>query len=61
MSDKYGAMHHAGNTGRTKTLSHETGKAHSPSNNSILITVDKSVVPQPHGQPLLLLLLMGLK
>lgn len=25
-SDKYGAMHHAGNTGRTKTLSHETGR-----------------------------------
>lgn len=24
--DKYGAMHHSGNTGRTKTLSHETGK-----------------------------------
>lgn len=26
MSDKYGAMHHAGNMGRNKTLSHETGK-----------------------------------
>ncbi|MED6237223.1 hypothetical protein ATANTOWER_020994, partial [Ataeniobius toweri] len=24
MSDKYGAMHHASNMGRTKTLSHET-------------------------------------
>lgn len=24
--DKYGAMHHSSNTGRTKTLSHETGK-----------------------------------
>lgn len=24
--DKYGAMHHSGNTGRAKTLSHETGK-----------------------------------
>ena len=26
--DKYGAMHHSGNTGRTKTLSHETGKTY---------------------------------
>lgn len=24
--DKYRAMHHSGNMGRTKTLSHETGK-----------------------------------
>lgn len=24
--DKYGAMHHSGNTGRNKTVSHETGK-----------------------------------
>lgn len=27
MSDKYGAMHHASNAGRTKTLSHETGES----------------------------------
>lgn len=53
MSDKYGAMHHAGNTGRAKTLSHETGKARGPSSNSILIVKSCGVTIKTTKEPLL--------
>lgn len=44
MSDKYGAMHHAGNTGRTKTLSHETGAANHHSQSTL-----RPPLPPPHN------------
>lgn len=43
--DKYGAMHHSGNTGRSKTLSHETGKR--PSDASLSRRSHMSLCPTP--------------